>query len=224
MIKLCIFDCDGTLVDGLHAITTAMGAAFAAADLPQPAAAAVRRVVGLALGDAIARLHPGASAETYATLSNGYVAAFGELRRAGRAREPLFPGVAEGLDAIEDAGWLLGIATGKSRRGALATLAAHDLHERFVTVQTADVAAGKPDPDMIHRALAETGVAGERAVMIGDTTFDIQMARNAGIVAIGVAWGYHNRAELVAAGAAAIVEDFAALPATIENLMARAAA
>lgn len=224
MIKLCIFDCDGTLVDGVHAITTAMGAAFSAAGLPRPAAAAIRRVVGLALGDAIALLHPGAAAATYAALSRHYVAAFGELRRSGQAREPLFPGVAAGLDAIEAAGWLLGIATGKSRRGALATLASHDLHERFVTVQTADIAAGKPDPDMIRRALAETGAAGERAVMIGDTTFDIQMARNAGIVAIGVAWGYHDRCELVAAGAAAIVEDFAALPATIEDVMARAAA
>ncbi len=224
MIKLCIFDCDGTLVDGLHAITTAMGSAFIAAGLPPPAGGAIRRVVGLALGDAIALLHPGAAAETCAALSRHYVTAFGDLRRAGQAREPLFPGVAEGLEAIEDAGWLLGIATGKSRRGALATLASHDLHERFVTVQTADVAAGKPAPEMIHRALAETGAACDRAVMIGDTTFDIQMARNAGIVAIGVAWGYHDRAELVAAGAAAIVEEFAALPATIEDLMARAAA
>lgn len=221
-LKLCIFDCDGTLVDGCAAITTAMAAAFAGQGLPAPTLAAVKRVVGLALADAIRLLHPGAPPATYGALADGYVAAFGALRQAGETREWLFPGVIEGLRAIEEAGWLLGMATGKSQRGALATLAAHDLHRRFVTLQTADRAPGKPAPDMILRALAETGVARQRAVMVGDTTYDMQMAKNAGIVAIGVDWGYHHRDELLAAGAIAVIEDFAALPALVEDVVAGA--
>jgi phosphoglycolate phosphatase len=222
-LKLCIFDCDGTLVDGCAAIATAMAQAFSGQGLPAPTAAAVKRVVGLALVDAIRLLHPGAPAEAYGALADGYVAAFAALRRGGATREWLFPGVMEGLRDIEEAGWLLGMATGKSQRGALATLAAHDLHRRFVTLQTADRAPGKPAPDMILRALAETGVAPRRAVMVGDTTYDMQMAKNAGIVAVGVDWGYHHRDELLAAGAIAVIEDFAALPALVDDVVASAA-
>lgn len=222
-LKLCIFDCDGTLVDGHHAITTAMERAFATQGLPAPEAAAVKRVVGLALVDAIRLLHPGAAAATYAGLADGYVAAFGDLRRAGETKEWLFPGAAEALAVIEQAGWLLGMATGKSQRGAKATLHAHDLADRFVTLQTADRAPGKPAPDMIWRALAETGVAAHRAVMVGDTTYDMQMAKNAGVVAVGVDWGYHHRDELLAAGAIAVIESFAALPALLDDVLAGAA-
>lgn len=222
--KLCIFDCDGTLVDGQHAITAAMGTAFASLGLPEPSAAAVKRVVGLALADAIALLHPGGAVATQAALADGYVEAFGALRRTGETREWLYPGVLDGLAAIVESGWLLGMATGKSRRGALATLSSHGLVESFATVQTADRAAGKPSPDMIHRALAETGVSAERAVMIGDTTYDMEMAHNAGVVAIGVDWGYHHPTELLAAGAAVIVDDFAILPDLIEDMVETAAA
>lgn len=224
LLKLCIFDCDGTLVDGHHAITSAMAQAFAGHGLPAPPGAAVKRVVGLALADAIRLLHPGAAAETYAALAHGYVSAFGELRRAGATQEWLFPGVVEALGAMEAAGWLLGMATGKSERGALATLSAHDLDHRFVTLQTADRAPGKPAPDMILRALAETGVAAAHAVMVGDTTYDVQMAKNAGVVAVGVDWGYHHRNELLAAGAVAVVEDFAVLPALLDDVVASAVA
>lgn len=222
--KLCIFDCDGTLVDGQHAITAAMSAAFAAVGLAEPPAAAVKRVVGLALADAIARLHPGGNAAVQAALARGYVDAFGILRKNDDTREWLYPGVLDGLRSIEEAGWLLGMATGKSRRGALATLSSHGLSERFATIQTADRAPGKPAPDMVHRALAETGVCASRAVMIGDTTYDMEMACNAGVFAIGVDWGYHHRAELLAAGAAVVIDEFAVLPVVIEDMVETAAA
>ncbi len=222
--KLCIFDCDGTLVDGQHAITAAMASAFAALGLPEPSAAAVKRVVGLALADAIELLYPDGAVATRAALAHRYVEAFSVLRQKGETREWLYPGVLEGLGAIVGSGWLLGMATGKSRRGALATLSSHGLCESFATIQTADRAAGKPAPDMIHQALAETGVSARRAVMIGDTTYDMEMARNAGVVAIGVDWGYHHRSELLTAGAAVIVDDFAILPDVIEDMVKTAAA
>lgn len=223
-LKLCIFDCDGTLVDGQHAITAAMSMAFSALDLPKPSACAVRRVVGLALADAIARLHPCGETATLEALADHYVAAFGVLRKNGETREWLYAGVLQALADLEAAGWLLGVATGKSHRGALATLSAHGLTERFVTIQTADRAAGKPAPEMIHRALAETGARAGRTVMVGDTTYDIEMARRAGVVAIGVDWGYHDRSELLAAGAAAVIDDCAVLPDLIEAMVATAAA
>ncbi|MGF1641724.1 MAG: HAD-IA family hydrolase [Rhodospirillales bacterium] len=221
MIKLCVFDCDGTLVDSQHGIVAGMTAAFAAHGLAEPAAAAVRRVVGLPLADAVARLLGDADDGRAPAIADSYRTAFADLRRRGGLEEPLYPGVLEGLAAIEAAGWLLGMATGKSHRGAIATLAGHGLERRFATVQTPDVALGKPAPDMMLRAMAETGAAPEATVMIGDTSFDMAMAVAAGTFAVGVAWGYHDAAELRAAGADLVVEAFAELPDAVDRLLAR---
>ncbi len=101
----------------------------------------------------------------------------------------------------------------------MATLEKHDLVDRFVTMQTADVAHGKPHPDMLLRAMAETGAGTHTTVMVGDTTFDMEMARNAGTMSIGVAWGYHDADELRTAGALAVVGDFAALARVMDSLL-----
>jgi phosphoglycolate phosphatase len=114
--------------------------------------------------------------------------------------------VAAALEALDSAGCLLGIATGKARRGLLATLERHGLGSRFVTLQTADSNPGKPHPAMLLRAMAETGADPDRTVLVGDTSYDMEMARRAGARAVGVAWGYHDRRELEAAGADRIVE------------------
>ncbi len=218
-VRLAVFDCDGTLVDSQHSIVAAMHAACDVYDIAKPEPEAVRRLVGLPLQEAFARLVPEAGAEAHARLRESYKDFFGALRRAGEVREPLFPGVIEGLGALEDAGWLLGVATGKARRGLLATLEKHDLADRFVTMQTADVAHGKPHPDMLLRAMAETGAETHRTVMVGDTTFDMEMARNAGTMSIGVAWGYHDADELRSAGAQAVVGDFADLAEAMDTLL-----
>ncbi len=107
------------------------------------------------------------------------------------------------------------MATGKARRGLLAVLEQHGLETRFATLQTADVGPGKPHPAMLERAMAEVGVAPSDTVMIGDTSFDMLMARSAGASAIGVSWGYHPVAELEAAGAHSIVGHFNELPAAM---------
>jgi phosphoglycolate phosphatase len=153
-------------------------------------------------------------------VESGYITAFRAMRERGEVRDPLFPGAAEAIRDIEQAGWLLGIATGKSHRGLMATLGRHDMTGRFVTLQTADRAAGKPHPEMLRNAMAEAGADAPATVMIGDTTFDIEMARNAGTRSIGVAWGYHAEQELRDAGAERIVASFADLPATLRELMA----
>lgn len=214
-IRLAVFDCDGTLVDGQHDICGAMDAAFAGLGLPAPAQAVVRRVVGLSLPQAVRLLLPDADDDLHAALVAGYKQAYQAARSEGRIAEPLFPGIRELLDGLREAGWELGVATGKSRRGLEHCLAVHGLTDHFITLQTADQHPSKPHPAMLEAALSEALAAPAEAVMIGDTAYDIAMALAADVRPIGVAWGYHEPAELLAAGAEAVAET----PADLRNLL-----
>ncbi len=214
-LRLAVFDCDGTLVDSQHLITACMHQAFTAEGLPAPTQAEVRRIIGLPLQECILRLAPGQETARHGRLVEAYKAAFFAARQQPEHCEPLFDGALATLDALEAEGWLLAIATGKSTRGALAVLEHHGIAKRFVTVQTGDTAPGKPHPAMIEQAMAEAGAAREDTVMIGDTTFDMLMARNARVRAVGVSWGYHPPEELLAAGAHTLVEAFAKLPGAL---------
>lgn len=201
-VRLAVFDCDGTLVDGQGAVVSAMAEAFAATGLPAPDSGQVRRIVGLSLPQAVMRLAPEADAQQLRETVAAYKAAFRAARASGQLSEPLFSGIPEVLAALQDAGWTLGVATGKSERGLVHCLAAHGLSARFSTLQTADHHPSKPHPAMLEAALAETLAAPEQAVMIGDTAYDMAMAGACNVRAVGVAWGYHDAAELIAAGAA----------------------
>jgi phosphoglycolate phosphatase len=201
MHPIAIFDCDGTIVDGQASICRAMDAAFAAAGLPAPDKHQVRRMVGLSLPQAIQRLAPEAGSDTVARAVEAYKQAFRAAREAGELSQTLFDGIAEVVDKLDAAGWHLGIATGMSRRGLDHLLAAHELSPYFATLQTADDHPSKPHPAMLKAALSELAGDAVDAVMIGDTVFDIQMAQDAGVRAIGVDWGYHDAHELVSAGA-----------------------
>ena len=222
-LRLALFDCDGTLIDSQHTIIASMAAAFAAIGLAAPAAEQVRRVVGLKLDLAIAELAAGLAAglemDAVDSAVDAYLAAFQALHSDPAHQEPLYDGMLGTLDALEADGWLLGIATGKSHRGLISTLDRHGLRPRFATLQTADQAASKPSPEMVLRALAETGVALARVVVIGDTGFDIGMAANAGVRSIGVGWGYHPLGELSAAGATRTASACADLPALLNALV-----
>jgi phosphoglycolate phosphatase len=209
-LRLAIFDCDGTLVDSQANICTAMAEAFAEAGVAAPDPAAVRRIVGLSLPEAIAVLAPGVDAFA---MAQTYKSCFHRMRLEGRVEEQLYEGVPEMLAAMEENGWLLGVATGKSDRGLRLVLEHHGLAHRFVTLQTADRHPSKPHPAMIEQALADAGVERGHAVMIGDTSFDIAMAHNAGVRAVGVAWGYHDAAELLAEGADAVARHPSEIPA-----------
>ncbi|HYJ53104.1 MAG TPA: HAD-IA family hydrolase [Allosphingosinicella sp.] len=206
MNRLALFDCDGTLVDSQHVICAAMDACFAALDLPPPGAERTRRVVGLSLVEAMREVAPEADAAQHHALADAYKGAFQRLRAEGLVHEPLYDGVAALIDRLEADGWLLGVATGKSDRGLALCLEAHGLAGRFVTLQTADRHPSKPHPSMIAQAMAETGAAPQTTMMIGDTTYDMAMARAAGAHAIGVGWGYHRADELLRAGAHRIAE------------------
>ncbi|RIA37824.1 phosphoglycolate phosphatase [Hephaestia caeni] len=217
MHRLAIFDCDGTLVDSQANICRAVEEAFTAHRIEPPPRIAIRRIVGLSLVEAMRMLLPEAQADDHARLADTYKQIFSSMRiTGGLADEPLFDGVADMLGTLDADGWLLGVATGKSDRGLGYILAAHGLSARFVTLQTADRHPSKPHPSMIEAAIAEAGAAPETSVMIGDTSFDMAMARAAGTRAVGVAWGYHARDELTAAGAHAIAESAAHLPLCME--------
>ncbi|OYW16653.1 MAG: haloacid dehalogenase [Novosphingobium sp. 12-64-8] len=210
-MKLAIFDCDGTLVDSQADICAAMDLAFAAGGFTAPDRAETRRVVGLSLPEAMRRLHPDGGPSDHQTLAQLYKDAFRSRREAGQVGEPLYDGIAALIEELAGDGWLLGVATGKSDRGLAHCLATHGLAGHFVTLQTADRHPSKPHPSMVDACLEATGAARADTAMIGDTVFDMEMAVNAGVRAIGVDWGYHHPAELVEAGAEAVAGSMAEL-------------
>jgi phosphoglycolate phosphatase len=203
-VRLAVFDCDGTLSDGQAAVCAAMDIAFAEAGLSAPDRHSVRRSIGLSLPQAVARLAPDAASDTQAMAVDAYKAAFRQARYDGSLHEPLYEGIMELLGRLKQRGWMLGVATGKSDRGLKSCLVTHGIFDLFVTLQTADRHPSKPHPSMLELAMEEAGAAPSGTVMIGDTAHDMAMARAAGVRALGVAWGYHERAELIAAGAEAV--------------------
>ena len=209
--RLAVFDCDGTLVDSQHNICTAMVRAFEGAKLVPPDRPSILSVVGLSLPLAIARLLPGHEADFHEHLSEQYKLCFQQMRRENSVTEPLYDGIADLVRDLDAQGWLLGVATGKSDRGLDFCLRHHGIHAHFVTLQTADRHPSKPHPSMLHQAMADAGAVPETTVMIGDTSYDIEMAVNAGVRGIGVSWGYHLPGELLRAGASAVAVDSAEL-------------
>ncbi|MGB3379887.1 HAD-IA family hydrolase [Allopontixanthobacter sediminis] len=203
-VRLAVFDCDGTLVDGQASICEAMDRGFASAGLPPPDHHLVRRIVGLSLPQAVRILAPGAAASDQVQVVEGYKQAFRDSRTEGRLEEPMFDGIAELIVQLRERGWLLAVATGKSDRGLESCLAGHGVIDHFISLQTADRHPSKPHPAMLEAAMADAAAMPRDTVMIGDTSFDIDMARAINVRAIGVDWGYHTSAELTAAGAQAV--------------------
>lgn len=217
--KLAIFDCDGTLVDSQANICRAIEETFAAARIAVPPRDRIRRVVGLSLVEAMEMLLPDAAPADHVTLAQEYKDRFFQMRVAGTlSDEPLFDGIAALVEQLADDGWMLGVATGKSDRGLGHVLAAHGLTHRFVTLQTADRHPSKPHPSMVMAAITEAGADPTATAMIGDTSFDMAMAINAGVRAVGVSWGYHPADELIAAGAHGVADRVADLPTHLEIL------
>jgi phosphoglycolate phosphatase len=200
-------------------ICAAMSAAYAAHDLPCPPRERILSIVGLSLAEAFARLGAGEGRVPLPTLVESYKAAFNGLRQSPEHLEPLFPGARAALDALSSrADIVLGIATGKSQRGVRAVLGHHDLLARFHTIKTADDAPSKPHPGMVQAAMDEAGVGPRDTIVVGDTVYDIAMARAAGARAIGVSWGYHAAEDLHAEGADIVIDDYAALLPALETL------
>lgn len=216
-LRLVIFDVDGTLVDSQAEIMAAMTRAFQSEGIALPPRGAILSIVGLSLDEAFAVLCPQNDAPQRARLVEAYKAAFQQLRSDNLEMGPLFPGARAAIDALAAQDHtLLAVATGKSRRGLDKVLERHDLQGVFHSEQVADHHPSKPHPSMILTALNETGVSAQKAVMLGDTTYDMDMARAAGIKKIGVTWGYHAADTLQPD---VMIEDFTALAGAVDQLI-----
>ena len=218
-LRLIIFDVDGTLVDSQGDIVASMSAAFDAEDHPVPDRAQILSIVGLSLDVAMPKLISGLDDAAYARMVEAYKSAYMQLRASQGTQQssPLYPGIRAVLDELNAVPeFLLGVATGKSRRGLDALLAGHQMERLFLTQQVADHHPSKPHPAMLEAALAETGLSADQAVMIGDTEFDMAMAQAAGMRAIGVSWGYHTVDRLDAADK--LVHSVADLPGAIRTV------
>ena len=219
MTRLAVFDVDGTLVDSRRSIAEAMAMAFTALDLPAPSYDDTRKIVGLSLAPAIKILAPDLPEARYRALADAYRDAFIANRERGMS-EPLYAGARETIADLKAQGWRLGVATGKARRGVDKFLDTHELRDAFDCAFCADDGPGKPHPHMLQLNMKTLEIEAARTIMIGDTSFDMQMARAAEAYAQGVAWGFHTVSEIESGGAHHVAHDFVALRAALDAFAA----
>ena len=220
-LKLIVFDMDGTLVDSLASIKAAMVSAFGAVGRPAPDPKAVSRIVGLSLPEAMDRLCPGLDEAALDQLVEAYKASFKSRAEGGQDRKSgLYPGTLEALERLAARDEvLLGIATGKSRRGLDRVLDEHGLTHFFVTTQAADDPPSKPHPSMLFQTMKDSGAEARNAIMVGDTSFDMEMGQAAGFATLAVDWGYHPR-EMLEPIATRMIEDFSQIDAAVDAIWA----
>lgn len=203
--ELIVFDWDGTLMDSAAKIVRCFEAAVSDVGVPSPGQAAIRNIIGLGLNEAVASLLPQCGSETRSQVVARYRDHFLHL---DQTEMPLFPGVREGLASLAQRGYLLALATGKARRGLRRVLEETGLGPLFTASRCADETFSKPHPQMLLDILDETGVMPAAALMVGDTVYDMQMARNARVDGLAVSYGVHEREELLAQGPVACLDSF----------------
>ncbi len=202
---LIIFDWDGTLMDSVDKIVRCMRAAAADVGVADPGMAATRHIIGLGLHEAMQALFPTLDAGQHTRLTHAYREHF---LQKDQTHMPLFPGVDDGLRRLSRQDYLLAVATGKARRGLDRVLEETAMGGLFSATRCADEAYSKPHPRMLEDILETTGVARQRALMVGDTTYDMQMAQSAGVAGLGVSYGVHTRDDLLRHGALACLDSF----------------
>ncbi len=217
---LVLFDCDGTLVDSQHIISEAMDRTFCHHGLEAPGVERTRTIVGLSLPVAIATLLGEGNGKRSQVMAETYKAEFRSLRNQHGVVEPLFPGVRATIDTLQEADEILiGMVTGKSRRGVKSVIDHHGLDGVFKVVRTADDCPSKPHPAMVLEACSETGTEPQRTIVVGDTRFDMDMARAADAVPVGVSWGYHPGEDLRRCGAHSVIDRFDELIPIVDALL-----
>jgi phosphoglycolate phosphatase len=215
---LVVFDCDGTLVDSAHNVIACMRTAFEEAGLPVPTDLDIRRSIGLNPDVAVRHLaREPLSDSDLEQIVSGYKAAFFHRRLRADHHEPLFEGVREILENLASRKIAMAVATGKSMRGVNAVITQHGLDGYFGSLQTPDHNPGKPHPQMLEKAMAVACTKPQQTYMIGDTSFDMMLAKNAGCRGVGVTWGYHDEAELLESGAETLINRFEELLEIIET-------
>ena len=213
---LAVFDIDGTLVDSRASIHRAACEAARDIGLPEPDYDRVRQIVGLSLEHAMAVLEPGLAPDELARFIAGFRASFQRMYNEGH-EEPLYPDATATLRRLHRDGWRLALATGQNRRGVARNLAREGWADLFISSHCAEDGPGKPDPAMLHAAMAACDAEPSQTVMIGDTAHDITMAVNAGVLPLGVAWGFHTVEEQQAAGARHVARSFSELTVVLDG-------
>ena len=212
--KLLIFDWDGTLADSIGRIVTAMQVAARRAGRPERDAPAIKGIIGLGLPEAILTLYPDMTAEQVIAFRQHYADVYIAM---DAEPSPLFTGVKESLEAFRVQGYRLAVATGKARRGLDRVLKAHGWEDFFDITRAADETASKPDPLMLNQILAHCDVRPEQALMVGDASFDLLMARNAGIDSVAVGYGAQSMERLLAFEPRLAIASFPELRAWLER-------
>ena len=214
MKPLAVFDIDGTLVDSRASIHEASCEAARTLGLPEPDYERVRQGVGLSLTEAMRRLEPGLDAAGLAAFVAAFQNAFRRLYDSGH-EEPLYPGAMDHLHRLKADGWRLALATGQNRRGVARNMMRDGWADLFLSSHCAEDGPGKPDPAMLSAAMRACDACPATTVMIGDTAHDATMAVNAGVVPVGVAWGFHTAEEQWGAGVVHVASDFPDLEAAL---------
>lgn len=209
MYELIVFDWDGTLMDSESTIVNCLQLAAKDLGVTEPEAQRARDVIGLGLHQAVASLFPEASEALVDALAQQYRKHF---LREDREPSPLFPGAPELLQELASRDYFLAVATGKSRRGLDMELEHTGLGDFFHATRCADEAFSKPHPQILLDVLDRLGVDSQRALVIGDTEYDMQMAANAGSDAVGVSFGVHSPERLREHGALTVVEALQQVP------------
>lgn len=212
--RLLIFDWDGTLADSEQRIVAAARSAIDRLDLPARSHEQVRAIIGLAMSEACQVLFPGMRKSQ----ESRFVACYREyyLRNTG-TRVPLFPGAEATLRGLAAQRYQLAVATGKGRRGLDRDIASHGLATLFSTTRCADDAPSKPHPQMLEDIMKELDAASDETLMIGDTAYDMEMARNAGVATVAVTCGVHDRERLLEFDPLALLDSIAELPAWLST-------
>lgn len=206
--QLLIFDWDGTLADSIGRIVEAMNLAAERAGEAPSQEDAIKGIIGLALGEAISVLYPHLDAHQVAVFRQHYADVYMAL---DQQPSPLFDGVAETLEAFRVEGYRMAVATGKARRGLDRVLKAHGWERYFDITRAADETRGKPHPLMLEEILGHCRVEPGRALMVGDSAFDLQMASNAGMHSVAVGYGAMSLSALAEFGPQVCIEHFSQL-------------
>lgn len=214
-IKAVIFDWDGTIVDSIEHIATSLHLAATELGFPALEKAAYRNIIGLGMVDALKALYSGLNDTDIEAIRQSYSRYFFAKEATP---QQIFTGMTEVLDTLRTEGRGRAVATGKSRRGLDAALASSGLLPHFDITRCADETRSKPDPAMLLEILAFYDLAPEQALMIGDTTYDMEMAQRIGMPAIGVRWGVHDHERLSQFGPVAIVDTVPELQRVLRTL------
>jgi phosphoglycolate phosphatase len=218
MIKLLVFDWDGTLMDSAKRIVACVQAAADDLSLPIPCEKAARDIIGLSLDEAMARLFPVLDVDEKAQIVERYRHHY---LFANKIPTPLFDGARDVIETLESEGYLLAVATGKGRPGLNRVLEQSGLGGLFHATRSVDEAHSKPHPDMLLQILDELGVHADDALMIGDTEYDMNMANNAGAKALGVSYGVHEKQRILACDPLACIDNVTEIPAWLANHAAK---